>query len=247
MKKGLSLKVLFVFVAAFVLVANTDLAFSQDGCPLSKGYWKNHPEDTAWDVINGFEPLYEGGPSLYEGMFFKPKGGNAFVILAQQYVAMALNVNSGACAPWEDTEFFSAVFGSEELLNTYLYELNIPKDSPDRQLALQYAKILDDYNNGYLCPGVCKCPCWTSDDLASLTGLSCVQSTSKDYVSVNTIEEYALATSARPGETPDCQVADYSGEYPISFARGINYTQFLDCRNGLEMLIDEAGLMCSEP
>ncbi|MFE3845435.1 hypothetical protein ACFL1L_01055 [Thermoplasmatota archaeon] len=83
------------------------------------------------------------------------KGGNAYLILAHQYIATELNsiANSGL-PPDIQTEWLAA----QPLLTQYCNDLDIPKKNPDktknpdRDTALNIAKILDDFNNG-LYPG----------------------------------------------------------------------------------------------
>lgn len=244
MTNNYRMKTLIFFVLfAVVLTANVDLAFSQEVCPFSKGYWKTHPDAEAWVLCGGDVPICAGCPTPYEVMSMIPKKGNALVILLQQYIAYELNSLSGSCVPSDPAALNDAIAGTAALIFKYMPLLDIPKNDPDRALALQYGKTFDDYNNGYMCPDLCVCPCWTAGDLASLTASSCVQSSDDNFISVATYQNYTLTTSAT--DIPECNVVDHNNN--IGFALAINYTQFLDCRDGLEMLIDNAGLICSEP
>jgi hypothetical protein len=239
----------FIMLCAFVLTVNIGVVFSQDQevCPLSKGYWTTHPD--AWHLPPD-TPFCDGGPTYIEIMKTAPKNGNALLILFQQFIAFGLNAWGpiGSCVPPDEDDLATlveALYGAEELFDKYLPTcvLEIPKNDPDRALALEYAEIFDKYNNGYMCPDLCKCPCWTEENLEFLTASSCAQSTDNEYVSVATVQNFTLTTS--DSEFPECNVVDYNAM--IGFALAINYTQFLDCREGLEMLIDEAELMCSAP
>jgi len=237
----------FFMLCAFMIVASNGVAFSQDRevCPLSKGYWTTHPDE--WTVVPTDEPICEGGPTIFEIMKTAPKQGNAFLMLIKQFIAFDLNwFGNDSCWPATEEDYVAvgeAYNGTLALFQKYLRmcTLEIPKKDPDRALAVEYAEIFDKYNNGYMCPDLCKCPCWTEENLASLTASSCAQSTDNEYVSVATVQNFTLTTS--DSEFPECNVVDYNAM--IGFALAINYTQFLDCRDGLEMLIDEGGLMCS--
>ena len=239
----------FFLLCAFLLTVNIGVAFSQDEevCPLSKGYWTTHPD--AWHLLPD-TPFCDGGPSYIEIMKTAPKKGNALLILFQQFIAFGLNAwgPNGSCVPPDEDDLNAveyALMGTIELFNKYqpTCVLEIPKKDPDRALALEYAEILDKYNNGYMCPDLCKCPCWNEENLESLTASSCVQSEDNEFITVATIQNFTLNTS--DSESPQCNVVDYNAM--IGFALAINYTQFIDCRDGLEMLIDETGIMCSEP
>jgi hypothetical protein len=235
--------------------------FILPGCTLTAGYWKTHAAegpaqnyDPTWDLKAGgdakfFSDAWDTGYTWREIMMVSPKRGNAYITLAQQYIAAWLNINNvDPDRKADPAALGTAMADAEHLLSTYMPTYDWRKD-PDgvRAQFLVLAERLDDFNNGYIGPGHCSCPCWSGQNLALLTASSCVQSTDNDYLSVDTLEQYVLTTSARPGGGPECNVLDFGGEFPIGFALAITYPQFLECRSGLEMLIDQSGLMCSEP
>jgi len=117
------------------------------GCTYTIGYWKNHPYEWPTDDLS----LYTGHEAMMI-LWTPPKGGNAYLILAHQYIAAELNMLNGASAPDEVNEAWNS---AQDLLAEYLDEGNIPKKSPDRDLAIDLASILDDYNNGITGPGHC--------------------------------------------------------------------------------------------
>jgi hypothetical protein len=120
-----------------------------EGCTYTQGYWKNHPDD--WPAE--FPGIYTEAEAM-ELLQMKPKGGNAYIILAHQYIAAALNVGNGASIP---DDVFAAWLVANDLLDDYKAEGDIDKkDEPeDRAWAIDLAGLLDDYNNGYIGPGHC--------------------------------------------------------------------------------------------
>jgi hypothetical protein len=129
------------------------------GCTLTQGYWKTHskygpaPYDPTWDrKAGGDAEFLNTGYSYYEILWMNPRGGNAYLILAHQYIAAEMNVLNGAYIP---AEVLDAWNQAEELLVQYEDDLSIPKRGPDRALAVQLYELLDDYNNGLIGPGHC--------------------------------------------------------------------------------------------
>jgi hypothetical protein len=132
------------------------------GCTRTQGYWKTHskygpagPYDETWLLIepDGEDtPFFGNDVSWYEIMWMPPKGGNAYIILAHQYIAAQLNFLAGADPSAVFTEFGEAT----TLLSTYTWDHDWSLD-PDtlRQQFIMLAGILDDYNNGYIGPGHC--------------------------------------------------------------------------------------------
>jgi len=267
MKKG---RFLIVVGLIGLMLGIVSVAAGQDelGCVSTWGYWLNHSKyqnvnganrDPGWDAIGEdtqFLGNYQDPPSntniltWFEMLLIPPKKGNVYLILAHQYVAAYLNIHSGA----DPSILGTAMVDAEALLAYYntgfrgTYPPAIPKradhfTSNDRAWAEELASLLNQFNNGELGPGHCECPCWTKENLSGLTASSCVQSSDNEYISVATIQNYTLSTS--DSEFPECNVVDYNKM--IGFALAIKYAQFLDCRTGLEKLVDAAGLVCSEP
>jgi hypothetical protein len=96
-------------------------------------------------------PFFETGLSYYEILHTPPKGGNAYLILAHQYIAAELNMLNGADASAVSDEYETA----GEILDQYDGDMSIPKRSSDRTEAVQLYGSLDAYNNGYIGPGHC--------------------------------------------------------------------------------------------
>lgn len=117
------------------------------GCTYTIGYWKNHPDDWPTDELS----LYSGEEAM-EILWTSPKGGNAYLILAHQYIGAELNVVNGTSIP---DDVLEAWYDAQELLEKYIDEGSIPKKSPERIQAIALAYMLDAYNNGFIGPGHC--------------------------------------------------------------------------------------------
>ena len=143
------------------------------GCTLTQGYWKTHstygpaahPDDT-WDLITAAMTGATGGDLGPDTLFFdsgmtwievfktNPKGGNAWYILAHQYMAAVLNQLNGAGSVPGLT---GALADAYILLDAYDTAKNIPKDADnvltsakDRAEAIAIAGFLAQYNEGQL-------------------------------------------------------------------------------------------------
>lgn len=93
--------------------------------------------------------------SYYDVLWTPPKGGNAYYILAHQYIAAELNMLNGASIPddvkdaWDD---------ATELFNNYTPEevADLKESDPDKRAEfIELVEILDDYNNGEIGPIHC--------------------------------------------------------------------------------------------
>jgi hypothetical protein len=131
------------------------------GCTLTQGYWKTHskygpaPYDPRWanladGEVDGEDVIFFlSGVSNYEILWTSPRG-NAYYILAPQYLAAKLNILGGAFAPEEVEDVMD---WAEDFFETYLP--SHPFTRPQRQEILQAAELLDAYNNGLIGPGHC--------------------------------------------------------------------------------------------
>ena len=79
--------------------------------------------------MGGEAMFFETGLSYHEVLWTEPKGGNAYFILARQFIAAELNVLKGASIP---SEILDAWNKASDLLIKYQEELVIPKGSTDR-------------------------------------------------------------------------------------------------------------------
>jgi len=129
-----------------------------ENCTLSAGYWSTHSEygpslyDETWAMLtNGADtPFFLSGQSYYEVINADPEG-NAYYILAQQYIAAELNFLRGADPAAVQAEFDAAT----ALFGQYTPDEAAALEGQPRQTWIDLASILNDYNNGYVGPGYC--------------------------------------------------------------------------------------------
>jgi hypothetical protein len=129
----------------------TTTAGPPPGCTRTQGHWKNHADpdgryDAAWDAVGGPDAeFFDTGKTYLTILNMEPRGGNAFLILAHQWIAAQLNIAAGApvAAPVQ-----SAFDEATNLLQSWSAAGDIPKSDPDRSRAIDLATLLDQYNNG---------------------------------------------------------------------------------------------------
>lgn len=130
------------------------------GCSLTPGYWKTHseyghaPYDDTWALMpDGADtPFFLSGKSCYQVLWTSPSG-NAYYILAHQYIAALLNQLNGA----DITAIQTELAASSVLFSTYT-PLQISKLKGTSKLRMQFVSLsvtLDNYNNGLIGPGHC--------------------------------------------------------------------------------------------
>jgi PKD repeat protein len=132
------------------------------GCTLSHGYWKTHssygpaPYHDTWASLGEDTQFFLSGQSYHEVLWTAPQGGNAYYILAHQYIAAELNVLNGASMP---VEVVDAKNEAQNLLNTYtpseMAALRGRVGRETREQVLALAETFDNYNNGVIGPGHC--------------------------------------------------------------------------------------------
>lgn len=133
-----------------------------EGCSRTPGYWKTHsshgpaPYDATWAKVTpagADSPFFSppGSQSWFEVLWTDSAGGDAYYILARAFIAAKLNLLAGASAPEEVTAALAWAEGS--FFTAYGPASALPKDV--RAMALAYAGVLDNYNNGYIGPGHC--------------------------------------------------------------------------------------------
>src|SRR5205807_681629 len=111
-------------------------------CPLTQGYWKNHPN--AWPV----NTLILGNQNYSErellSILATPSTQDASIILAKQLIAAKLNVASGA-----STSVASAISQADGLLAQFSGKLpySVAPSSAIGQSMVTLGIILDTYNN----------------------------------------------------------------------------------------------------
>jgi hypothetical protein len=138
-----------------------------DGCTLTPGYWKTHskygpaPEDLTWNNKEDdffFYSFVQTNSVLqkqtnYEVFWTPPKKGNAYYILAHAYLAAWLNQLTGA-------DFTDAEDAFDKATDLFEVDTNTPGEivklkGVPREVWIDLAEILDNYNNGIIGPGHC--------------------------------------------------------------------------------------------
>ena len=122
-----------------------------DGCTLTQGYWKNHNEFRTQrrQRLDWPAPLDEAqlmcGQKLLDILGTVPRG-EAWYILAHQYIAASLNAASGASTD----DLGTALADAKTLLTA-----NCGGITAERQKAIDLSYLLDSFNNGLVGPGHC--------------------------------------------------------------------------------------------
>jgi hypothetical protein len=148
------------------------------GCTYTQGYWKTHsiygpaahPDDGWYTTAGPYPPgaagpdapLFDSGLSWYVAFNTPPQGGNAWFILAHQWMAAYLNFYNGAGSG--GTNVAQWISDGADLLDAWdQYDdgVNpphpfIPKDDLAREQAIILAGLLADYNEGLIGPGHCE-------------------------------------------------------------------------------------------
>jgi hypothetical protein len=128
------------------------------GCTYTLGYWKTHsmdgpagPYDPTWDLKAGgdakfLSDAWHVGFTWYSIMWQPPAKGNAYIILAHQYVAAWLNLNNVDPEKKADGSVLgTALADAEALLGMYT-----PENYQEREKFIYLAGILGQFNEGYL-------------------------------------------------------------------------------------------------
>ncbi len=133
------------------------------GCTLTQGYWRTHsiygpaPYDNTWALVGEDTVFFLSEQSWYQVMWTSPQGGNAYYILAHQYIAAVLNGLNGADTSQVDDELSDAAA---------LFEVYTPQEVSDlkgktgkelRGEFITLAGVLGSYNEGTLDGGPPHC------------------------------------------------------------------------------------------
>ncbi|GEM_PF-1213503 len=152
------------------LVENAECEF---GCTLTQGYWKTHsaygpaPYDETWAMVGEDTPFFISGLTWHEILWTPPKGGNAYIQLAHQWIAAYLNqLNEASSTPEVDDAMQHGwnVFLSCEPYASTTHGPGKGKKGKQPVASCEYASdweirqwasTLDRYNNGDIGPGHC--------------------------------------------------------------------------------------------
>jgi hypothetical protein len=120
-----------------------------EGCTLTQGYWKNHnalsprpSQQKPWPISESEELCGK----TWVDILHTPPRGDAWVILAHQWIAAKLNTAAAASTVGEVDDALNQ--GADLLDDCTIADA-------DRSFALVLATTLDAYNNGDVGPGHC--------------------------------------------------------------------------------------------
>lgn len=127
-----------------------------DVCTLTQGYWKTHssfgpaahPDETWGLLANGPNTMFFDSGLSWHTVFWTAPRGNAYIILAHQYMAAVLNQLNGA-----DTSAIDQTLADAQALFAGITGSSFARNS--NKTAKQLAETLDNYNNGLIGPGHC--------------------------------------------------------------------------------------------
>jgi hypothetical protein len=125
---------------AGLLLAEPGLAQETQGCTLTVGYWKTHPESWPVDTLDLGGAAYTKD-DLIVLLSTSPRG-DATYILAQQLIAAKLNVMNGA-----DSTGIAVTIAQADLWLAQVGLGSWPKGAV-RDAGLALASQLDAFNNG---------------------------------------------------------------------------------------------------
>lgn len=121
------------------------------GCTLTQGYWKNHAWPThpmwgpstlaTWPDIDGWK-FFDTSIEWPDVLDVEPRG-DAYFILAHQYIAAILNQQNGTYVPEQVRQTLVAAYD-------YFSLPEAERADVDRQQLVAWATVLDEYNNGRL-------------------------------------------------------------------------------------------------
>lgn len=121
------------------------------GCVHTQGYWGNKP-DVAWPKGHGRDAEFFDSGLSWQEVLDRPTRGDAYFILAHQYIAAVLNTASGASAP---NSVRSVILAAGSWFKTATPGACVRGAC---QLQRSWAGILDEYNNGDYPGAPAHCP-----------------------------------------------------------------------------------------
>ena len=117
-------------------------------CPLTIGYWKNHPNVWPVNTLMLGSQTYTKAELL--DILGTPTRGDASLILAKQLIAAKLNIAAGS----DPTPISSTITHADSLLSMFSGKLpyHVAPSSNIGQMMVSDGNTLDNYNNGHLTP-----------------------------------------------------------------------------------------------
>ena len=141
--------------------ATVTIEVSAAGCTLTQGYWKNHANplqkrfDPTWNLLAGGlggNTMFYYANQTWLGVFNTPPAGNAYYILADQFMAAKLNVAGGAGTT---PAVASAMSAAETFFGTATNTPSVKWSNAQKTTLTGYAATLQSYNEGTTGPGHC--------------------------------------------------------------------------------------------
>ena len=132
------------------------------GCTLTQGYWKTHAiyapkpqfakkRDATWDMVGGENASFFGSGYTWINVFWTAPKGNAYYLLAHQYMAARLNQLDGASTP-------ASVATAMANASAWFTAHPSPTDpwwKSNKNTVTTTAGLLASYNEGKVGPGHC--------------------------------------------------------------------------------------------
>ena len=130
-----------------------------NGCTLTQGYWKTHSiygpakkADAGWANVGGPDAQFFGSGKTWLQVFNTAPQGNAYYILAHQYMAAKLNVLAGASAP---QNVLDALAAAEAFFASTSPAQGAALKGAAKNAIIALATTLASYNEGFTGPGHC--------------------------------------------------------------------------------------------
>jgi hypothetical protein len=151
-----------------ILVSSASLPAQGSGntCPVSVGFWKNHPSEWPMSSLVLGDQTYSKAEAV--AILNLPTTGDASVNLADQLIATTLNFGISS----DPNPIFTQFNQANTLLSGYGAKLpyNVDPSTADGQAMVNTANVLDRYNNNHMTPGCTPPPTPLPIQLASFTG-----------------------------------------------------------------------------
>lgn len=126
-----------------------DVSVTASPCPLTQGYWKNHPN--AWPVNSLMLGSQTYNMTELLAILNTPSSGDASIKLAVQLIAAKLSIANGS----DPTPVSGTITDADSLLSMFSGKLpyHVKPSSATGQMMVSDANTLANYNNGLLTQG----------------------------------------------------------------------------------------------
>lgn len=198
---------------AFIILSSMNLLAQASGntCPLSMGFWKNHPNDWPMNVLALGDQTYSKNEAI--DIISSSTTGDASITLARQLIATTLNVGMGSDPNPIVTQFNQA----NTLLSGYGHKLpyEVDPSTPNGQAMVNVSNTLASYNTNHMTPHCTPPPTPLPIQLASFTGVALNSSTVLlRWTTLSELNNYGFFVQRR-----QAQAQEYA-EIPNSFVPG---------------------------